>query len=229
MSLAKRLAARLPARWQSELKRLQYARQIRRGSFATNEPEYALLPQIVAPGDWVIDIGANVGHYTKRLSELVGPTGRVIAFEPVPETFALLAANAACFPHANVTLLNAAVSERFDALGMTIPSFDSGLKNYYQAELTRSADAGLAVLTLSVDALGIDRRVSLVKIDAEGHEAPVLAGMRALIAAHHPTLIVETESAQTVANLEAAGYTSERLPGSPNVLFRARPRGCEQA
>jgi FkbM family methyltransferase len=138
----------------------------------------------------------------------------------VPETFALLAANASCFPHANVTLFNAAVSERFDALGMSIPSFDSGLKNYYQAELTRAGEAPLTVLTLSVDALGIDRHIALVKIDAEGHEAPVLAGMRGLIAAHRPTLIVETESAQTVADLEAAGYTSERLPGSPNVLLR---------
>lgn len=48
----------------------------------------------MAPGDWALDIGANVGHYTKRMSDLAGPEGRVIAFEPVPDTFAVLCANA---------------------------------------------------------------------------------------------------------------------------------------
>ena len=72
MTLLKRVAAHLPARWQTELKRVHFGRQITQGNFFTSEPEYKLLPELISPGDWVIDIGANVGHYTKRLSELVG-------------------------------------------------------------------------------------------------------------------------------------------------------------
>ncbi len=84
MNLARKLFSRLPALWQSELKRIYFRRQIDSGSFASAEPEHALLPQLIGAGDWALDIGANVGHYTKRLSELLGGSGRVIAFEPIP-------------------------------------------------------------------------------------------------------------------------------------------------
>lgn len=222
MTIAKRVAAKLPDRWQGELKRIHFGRQIRKGTFETSEPEYELLSEFVCPGDWVLDIGANVGHYAKRLSELVGASGRVIAFEPVPTTFALLAANAQLFAHANVTLFNAAASDKLGVLGIAVPQFAVGLANYYQAQLTAGSDASLAVLTLPIDLLSIDQRISLVKIDVEGHEACVMAGMRRLIAAHRPVLIVETGSADLVAELQSVGYESERLQGSSNVLFRPR-------
>ncbi len=222
MAFLKQLAARLPNRWQAELKRLRYARQIRRGTFATDEPEYDQLSELVRPGDWVLDIGANVGHYTKRFSELVGAHGRVIAFEPTPATFSLLAANTQGFAHPNVTLLNAAVSDHFDEVGLSIPKFDSGLTNYYEAHLSPAADSGLSVLTVSIDALGIDHRIALVKIDAEDHESFVLAGMRNLIERDHPILIVETGVPAVVDGLAALGYAPEKLEGSPNFLFRAR-------
>ena len=220
MAFLKHIAARLPKAWQLELKRLRYRRQILRNEFATDEPEYDLLPQLVRPGDWVVDVGANVGHYTKRLSELVGPRGRVLAFEPTPATFSLLAANARWFAHPNVSLFNAAVSDKTDLVGMAIPDFNTGLANYYEAHLAPAADSAFSVLTVSLDALGLDHRIALVKIDAEDHEAFVLAGMRTLIAKHQPTLIVETGSAEVVAGLAALGYAPEKLPGSPNYLFR---------
>ena len=44
--------------------------------------------------------------------------------------------------------------------------------------------------------------------------------MRDLIAKHRPTLIVETGSAEVVAGLASLGYAPEKLPGSPNYLFR---------
>lgn len=219
MQLAKSLAARLPEQWQFELKRRRCARQIAQGQFVTNEPEYAILDTLIRPGDWVLDIGANIGHYTKRLSDLAGPMGRVIAFEPVPATFALLTANVRLFATPNTTLVNAAVSDRLQVVGMQMPEFASGLANYYCAHITDDSQ-GLQVMTLNVDALGLDGRVTLVKIDAEGHEASVLAGMRQLLQAHRPTLILETGDDALVAGLVALGYRVERLPGSPNVLLR---------
>ena len=70
MDLLKRLAAHLPADWQWNMRRRRYARQIRNNTFRTLEPEYDRLANWLHPGDWVIDIGANIGHYTKRMSEL---------------------------------------------------------------------------------------------------------------------------------------------------------------
>ena len=221
MAFLKNIASRLPGQWQSELKRVRYARQIRKGTFQTDEPEYLMLSQLVSPGDWVLDIGANVGHYTKRFSELAGARGRVIAFEPVPTTFSLLSANAQHFAHPNVSLINDAVSGHYAEAGMSIPRFSSGLHNFYEAHLSPGTENSLPVLALSIDSLAIDHPISLVKIDAEDHEASVLAGMKNLIEKHHPTLIVETGSQEVVSALSASGYAATKLPGSPNFLFRA--------
>ena len=220
MRLLKRIAARLPNRWQSELKRIYFRRQIIKGTFATHEPEYKILHNLIIPGDWVVDIGANVGHYTKRFSELVGVHGRVIAFEPVPTTFCLLSANVQLFAHPNITLINAAVSDKLDVVGMSIPKFSTGLTNYYEAHLSSASDSALSVLTISLDSLCITQRIALVKIDAEGHESFVLAGMQKLIEKHHPSLIVETGSKEVIDNLTSLGYVPEKLQNSPNVLFK---------
>lgn len=222
MRILKRFAAQLPPRWQTELKRLHYGRQINKGSFVTDEPEYKILSGLIKQGDWVIDIGANVGHYTKRFSELVGAQGRVIAFEPVPTTFSLLAANVQMFPYPNVSLINAAVSDRLDIVGISLPSFSTGLTNYYQAHISSNADCALSVLTMLLDSLCINHKIALVKIDAEGHERFVLSGMRKLIEASHPVLIVETDSKEVISGLTALGYVPERLPNSPNVLFKSK-------
>ena len=222
MELLKRVAAALPARWQNELKRIHFLRQIRRDTFVTSEPEYAILPSLISVGDWVIDVGANIGHYTKRFSELVGSTGRVIAFEPIPETFALLAANLQVLSKANITLINAAASDKTGIVGMSIPAFDTGLRNFYQAHLSNSLDSDLHVLTLSMENLNIQNRIALIKIDAEGHEASVLRGMRELLIRDKPTLIVETDSREVEDSIEILGYTHQRLDGSPNILFLAK-------
>ncbi len=220
MSTFKRIAARLPHRWQAELKRLHFGRQIAQDRFDTSEAEYGLLPQLLQPGDWAIDVGANVGQYTKRFSDLVGPRGRVLAFEPVPATFALLAANAERFAHGNVSLFNAAVSDQLQVMGMAIPRFPTGLQNYYEAHLTGAADAGVQVLTVSLDALSIAQKVALIKIDAEGHEAHVLAGMWQLIERSRPVLIIETGSDQLVDEVKRRGYAVARSAGSSNVVCR---------
>lgn len=179
-----------------------------------------MLADFVREGDWAVDVGANVGQYTKRLSDLVGRSGRVFAFEPVPATFALLAANAERFAHANVSLFNAAVSARLDVMGMAIPRFSTGLVNYYEAHLTQTPDSGVQVLTLPLDSLNIEHPVALVKIDAEGHEAHVLAGMWALIDRFKPVLIVETGPTALIDDLKRHGYRADRAPGSSNVVFR---------
>lgn len=222
MALLKRLAAKFPHLWQYELKHFYYGLQIRLNRFFTTEPEYTVLSTLLSQGDCVIDVGANVGHYTKRFSELVGKDGRVIAFEPVPETFAVLAGNVQLFGVSNVTLINAAVSDEAAFVGMSIPTFDTGLKNFYMAHLVNDTDKqmdGFQVMTLRLDSLNIPQRVSLVKIDVEGHEAFVLRGMTDLLHRDHPLLIVETDSPEVEANLCSIGYLAKRLDGSPNILF----------
>ncbi len=222
MHFLKKIAARLPNRWQNELKRFYFNWQICRNCFAADEPEYEILSRFIKLGDWVIDVGENIGHYTKRFSDLVGSNGRVIAFEPVPATFSLLSANVQLFAFSNVTLINAAVSDRIDMVSMCIPKFSTGLLNYYQAHMT-DADTGLSVLTISLDSLCILNRISLVKIDTEGHELFVLNGMQKLLKKHRPVLIVEADSEDIIKKIKSLGYASEELHNSPNVLFQPLP------
>lgn len=217
--ILKQLASRLPIRCQQELKRLHFGRQVRQGTFLSDENEFGMLDGWASRGAWVLDIGANVGHYVSRLSEIVGVTGRVLAFEPVPQTFEILAANVALFPLKNVTLLNVAVSETTTVLRMTIPKFDTGINNYYMATVTNEP-AELSVLCLPIDSLRIPKCVKLAKIDVEGHELSVLKGMEQLLMRDHPTLIVEGDSDEVAAYLEAFGYSFEKNEGSPNRVFR---------
>ena len=217
--MLKRLAARLPEQWQQNLKRFYFGRKIRSGHFLTDEPEYALLPTILAEGDWVIDVGANVGHYTLRCSQLVGQRGRVVAIEPVPVSFELLSANAARSPFTNITLINTAASDSSCVLGMTIPRFATGLTDYYRAQLSET-EQPLQVYCLPVDSLGISHPVKLVKIDAEGHELAVIRGMQNLIRRDLPVLIVEANDEEVAGLVESWGYQKEHTAGSPNDVYR---------
>ena len=218
-TLAKKTAARLPHAWQQALKRLHFRRQIARDTFRHNEPEWELASQWLSPGDWAIDVGANIGQYTKRFSDLVGSKGRVIAFEPVPATFELLAANAAQFSLPNVTLLNLAASDSTQVLSMTIPDFETGLKNYYGAALTASATA-LQVMSCAIDSLGLAGPVRIMKIDAEGHDEVVLRGAKDLIAKYRPIIVIESVSLEVQSLLGSLGYRTESVPGSSNAIYR---------
>jgi FkbM family methyltransferase len=222
----KRLASHLPLRAQQELRRGYCAWRVHRGRFVSEEPEYRLLGSLLRAGDWVLDVGANVGTYTLLCSELVGPQGRVIALEPVPATFELLAANARLAPFENVTLLNAAASQRTRCVAMQVPTLPEGLPNHFMAAISEGA-GDLTVLSLSIDALELPHPIRLAKIDAEGHELPVLEGMTELLERDRPLLVVEANSGDVADFLRGFGYAVEILPGSSNYV--ARHPGTEHA
>jgi FkbM family methyltransferase len=218
MSLMKKFVAALPDRFQFEIESHLRSWQVRAGRFTPGEPEYYLLPELVSAGDWVLDIGANIGHYTVELARLVGPMGRVVSMEPMTRPFAQLTRLVVRAGLHNVTLINAAASDTGGLATMEVPSTRDGLALFYQARLTEGG--GRKVMTLRVDDLPLGDSVSLVKIDVEGHEVPVLNGMRDLIGRCRPVLVVENSSPKIQHVLSKMGYGHEKLRGSPNLLFR---------
>jgi FkbM family methyltransferase len=172
----------------------------------------------VSSGDCVLDVGANIGWYTARLSQLVGANGRVFAFEPMPETFHLLAFNARLFPFPNVTLLNVAASDSFGMAGMEVPLSGAGTPDLYQARLA-STSADTTVYRLPLDALSIPGRVSFVKVDVEGHEINVLRGMERTLRENRPRVVVEGRGLEVKRFMHSLGYAETTLVGSPNSLF----------
>lgn len=222
--LLKRVVARFPDPFQFAIKYLYCASRMMLGRFEETEPEVPLVRRMINNGDLIIDVGANIGTYTSLFSELVGIDGRVIAFEPVPQTFAILAANSLGFKFNNVTLLNAALSDKKSYYGsrILVPESVSGINNYCRAHLSTAAGSsamGTLITTFPLDVFDIDRKVSLVKIDVEGFELEVLRGMRRLIECHHPYLIVETKDSFVTELMVDMGYRWDRLPNSPNVVF----------
>src|SRR5215471_2097686 len=73
--------------------------------FDSEVKEQLLVRSLVKPGMTVFDIGANVGKYTKLFSQLVGPRGRVFAFEPDPESASKVRELAKRDELANVTVV----------------------------------------------------------------------------------------------------------------------------
>lgn len=216
----KRMAASLPQSWQLEMKRWHYRRLLLSGRFLPNEPEYDLLPSLIHPGACVLDIGANIGHYTAIFSKLAGQQGRVFVFEPIPRTFLLLTANSRYFAFQNVTFLNVAASDSFGAGHMIVPQLNTGLDNYYMAYLKNGVvENGIEVFRVPIDALQFPKQVSLVKVDAEGHDRIVLAGMRGLLERDHPVVFVEDRTKEVTDYMQAMGFDSFRLPKSPNQIF----------
>jgi FkbM family methyltransferase len=221
LKILKRFLAITPSWFQDELKRHYYRGQIKKGTFKSPEPEFEALDKFTGSGDWVIDIGANIGHYTIKLSNLVGAKGRVIAFEPIPSTFAHLSENTLSCTYRNMTLINAAVSDELALVGMSIPNFTSGVKNYYQASISSEVkETDTSVLTFSIDNMQLNHKISLIKIDAEGHEPIVFRGMHNLLERDRPVLIVETVTDEIREYLLQLGYSEEKYKNSPNIVFR---------
>ena len=222
-NVIKRIAAYLPTRVQHLLRRARSRALIRCGDFHAGEPEFDRLPEWLKPGDWALDIGANNGTYTIAMARLVGKQGRVIAFEPIPETFATLVSNLDVAAFRNVTAINAAVSDHAALSEMGVPRFESGLENFYMARLQPAGSGSLTraqkVLTLAIDNLDLPAAIALVKIDVEGHEEPAVRGMWRLIQRDHPVIILEISSQPLEVELLNLGYRQQHTPGSPNRVY----------
>jgi FkbM family methyltransferase len=125
-------------------------------------------------------------------------------------------------PLRNFSLFNAAASDGTAVRGMDVPLMEDGAQNRYMAHLTEDASGEFAVMCLPVDALALPHRVSLVKVDVEGHELAALKGMRRLLERDHPVLVVEGRADDVAQYLATMGYAFEQQGRSPNRVFTAQ-------
>jgi FkbM family methyltransferase len=159
-------------------------------------------------GDVFVDVGANIGYFTLLASRLVGPTGKVLAIEASPKIFAKLSDNLTRNRSNNVEAINAAASDRkgtvqiFFASDANIGATSTISRKGSSYECDMAAD--------SLDALLAQKAVTnvrFVKIDVEGAEWLVVAGMGGLLKSARPDLEVLVELMPTF--LHAHGKTVE--------------------
>lgn len=154
-------------------------------------PKQRLFSRVVEPGGTVLDIGAHAGFYTLLLSRLVGPAGRVFAFEPLPANLRHLREHLRRNAIVNVTVSPTAVGETPGTA-----HFAPG-PNSYTGALSASGPLTVSVVSLDdLHAAGVLPEPDLIKIDVEGAEDLVLLGARRLIRKALPTLVVATHGAR---------------------------------
>ena len=179
------------------------------------EADLDALDQVVRPGDFALDIGAFVGFYTQRLSQRVGATGEVWAFEPVPETFSVLSYVVRALSLNNVRVLNLALSDSDGQAVMEIPRYRYGGESLYDARIisTRSGP-DLRVVQIqrrTLDSLlsggsASQRTVRFMKLDVEFHELQTVCGAIETIRRDHPVILMEL-----LGNSDASHSSSKLL------------------
>jgi FkbM family methyltransferase len=141
---------------------------------------YERIPQFAsAPGQTVLDIGANVGFYTVRQAAAVGPTGRVFSFEPNPSSYRRLLENVTSNSLTWVTCLPFAASSESGA-NVALYASDRGSSTaslFHDEMRTGSRSVNVETITLDdfVERFHVDR-IDLLKLDAEGAEALAIEG-----------------------------------------------------
>jgi FkbM family methyltransferase len=224
--LKRQALTRLPEPWLRALRRRHYERVVR--SFKEeDEPDLKIVKHLVPPGTTAIDLGANIGVYTKVLSSLTGPSGHVVSVEPVAETFGYLTGNVQALRMTNVRLVNAAVSDQSESLTMELPDNEFGGPYFTRARIVdsqqtpRAPGRYLRVRSTTLDEIAVgEDLISFVKCDVEGHEFECLAGAESVIAIHHPAWLIEVwGDPDELGSLAADVFGSLALRGYSDWFF----------
>jgi FkbM family methyltransferase len=185
--------------------------------------EYGIIRgKVLRPGGVAVDVGANIGVFSLMAALRVGPTGRVVAFEPHPRAFQRLVRNIEQ-NHLGETIvpIPAAVS---DLPGVISFNPDS-VTVHNSVDVAGSTKVPAVTLDDDLHISGVDH-IDLLKIDVEGHEVSVLTGAeRTLLRTAH--VVVEYQTAANrelvVGRLERAGFAdfSETRYGVEDGLITA--------
>jgi FkbM family methyltransferase len=138
-----------------------------------------------------LDIGANIGNHSLYFSDLFE---EVFAFEPSPRTFALLKFNTehACLKR-NIKCFNFGLSDQNSELLFETSNLNVGGSRIVEAPRKIQASDTLLIEVKRADDLPelYDKKISLIKIDVEGHELAALKGAKNLIERNNPIILFE--------------------------------------
>jgi FkbM family methyltransferase len=158
-------------------------------------PVQKALTRYLQPGAVFYDIGANVGFFSIIAAKLVGNTGRVYAFEPVPENVTTIQRNIELNCLTNVTVIDKAVSSSSGQAELLLAHHIGGAV-LATAAMPPDLKGKMLVETVTIDAL-LERiplkPPTIVKIDVEGAEIDVLSGMIQTIQTFKPVILYEVD------------------------------------
>jgi FkbM family methyltransferase len=187
--------------------------KILRLMFSTYEPEQTeLFEKHIKPGNVIFDVGAHAGYYTLMSSVLVGPGGKVFAFEPNPDNYHNLDKHVKINRIANVVLMECAVGNEN---GYSLFEFGSGSGT---GHLSKEGTIKVKTVRLDDFALGNNVKPDFIKIDTEGAEMLVLTGAKHLLSVNRPVIFLSTHGdevhKQCCSFLQNISYRFEPIIGN---------------
>lgn len=202
------------------------------GQFELFETE--LVERLLKPGQTVVDVGAAIGYYTLIFARRVGPQGKVYAFEPGPQNFRILRKNVRLNGYRNVTLEQAALSDRTGHLNLYLAPTNVGDHRVFDYYRDRPA---VRVRSSRLDDYlrAGDGRIDFIKMDIQGGEWAALNGMEATLA-RNPQIMVLTEYSprllyefgvepeRYLRRLQEHGFTLYEVDESQRRLPRTDPQ-----
>lgn len=181
------------------------------------EEEIHFFEKITLPGDYIVDVGANVGLYSILAGKKAGPEGRVLAFEPFPASLDILRRNRA---HNGLdrmmNIFPIALGAARTKLALSVHS-DPGRNSFGelgQDEITR-IDVPVDTLDNVLSELN-PPKIDFIKMDVEGFEKMVLEGGQNSLSHYKPTIVFELnpdmckragyDASEIVQFLQGLGY-----------------------
>lgn len=205
---------------------------------AYDETEKKVLESIVRPGMHTADVGAHHGYFTLILSRLVGPEGRVYAFEPESAVYALLEETIRINGLTNVTPVRAALGDKTGMMNLFLDSANFGNASFASDNIPaqdRTGECEVSVITLDEYLQG--RKLDVVKIDVQGGEGRALRGARETILRWKPAIFTEfwpyglrnlgTDPKEFVASLMAAGLCCALVDARSGSLKDVSPETAQ--
>ena len=196
-----------------------------RNGFAESDVSIYLL-KYLNKDETFIDIGAHFGFYSLLASSIVGREGHVLAFEPTNSTFKQLSKNIRNSNYENIKIYNLAAYNKntvmeFNDYGIINSSFNSFFVNRGENKLLGEK---IKVNTIVLDDFLVDnysdRKIDMIKIDAESSEYQIISGLNNTIRKYHPKIILEIgdysidgvkNSKDLIALIESFGYKGFEL------------------
>ena len=207
--------------------------ELSRAVFITGyyEPEsMAAISSVLPKGGVFVDVGAHCGMFTLLASSLVGPQGKVLAFEPSRREYDRLTANIALNGLTNVIASPCAVAAEAGEVQLLIAEAGHAGHNTtskrFAYPAVKLAEA-VNVPTLTLDGFfaehGLDR-CDVIKMDIEGGELPALKGAVGVLRRFRPTLVLETFEKAMAANDTSTGALTAWLSDHGYVFRDIDPR-----
>jgi len=163
-----------------------------------------LIGALLERGDVFVDIGANEGMISLIGSLTVGAEGKVIAFEPNPVARTIFERNLAANGISNVEIIGAGASDAAGTLDLHVHGINTGGGSFARAgDAAEDALETVACPVVVPDVVLESLSPRVIKIDVEGFEPRVLAGLAQTIARAQPTIAVE----MIASHLAKAGFT----------------------